>query len=87
MQGFSPKDLRNVAGVQLAAGAAIALVLSVAFNDIDSAALRHDVLIFPFQLKGFTPKYINSRCNYIVRIVESISCKSSFLAMFVSFMF
>jgi hypothetical protein len=41
MQGFSSKDLRNVAGVQLAAGVSVALVLSFAFNNIESAALGY----------------------------------------------
>ena len=41
VQGFSSKDLRNVAGVQLAAGVSVAVALSVAFNDIDSEALRY----------------------------------------------
>ncbi|KAG0593172.1 hypothetical protein KC19_1G308800 [Ceratodon purpureus] len=45
--GFSPKDLRKVAGVQLAAGVSVALVLSVAFNDIESAALRSGDIDLP----------------------------------------
>lgn len=45
--GFSPKDLRNVAGVQFGAGVSIALVLSVAFNNIDSAAIRSGEIDLP----------------------------------------
>lgn len=47
MQGFSSKDLRNVAGVQLAVGASVAVALSVAFSDTNSAFARSIVLSSP----------------------------------------
>lgn len=46
--GFSSKDLRNVAGVQLAAGVSVALVLSFAFNNIESAALGSGGIDLPY---------------------------------------
>lgn len=69
MQGFSPKDLRNVAGVQLAAGVSVALVLSLAFNDIDSAALGYAdslnlCLHLSFHLTVFSGKHRNSFVEY-----------------------
>lgn len=44
MQSFSSKDLRNVAGIQVAVGAAVAVVLSVAFSNTGPAIARYKLL-------------------------------------------
>ncbi|XP_024370108.1 thiol-disulfide oxidoreductase LTO1 isoform X1 [Physcomitrium patens] len=46
---FNPGDLRNVAGIQLTAGVSVALVLSAAFNDIDSASFRSGDIDIPYE--------------------------------------
>lgn len=50
MQSFSIKDLRNVAGIQVAVGSAVAVVLSVAFSNTGPAIARY-ILLAMFALQ------------------------------------
>jgi len=47
MQSFSIKDLRNVAGIQVAVGSAVAVVLSVAFSNTGPAIARSGDIDLP----------------------------------------
>lgn len=72
VQGFPSKDLRNVAGVQLAAGVSVALVLSLAFDGIDPEAFRYVEFLNLSLHLSFLLKCINSLW-IVVRVVESFT--------------